>query len=411
MMQRLSAFLMAAAMILGPPLGAQGLLGTGLPRLPDVGSLLDAPLATADGVLSGSAAQVGTVLRQARLDRLQLLVNNNRDFIERDLDGEPARRGVLLLIDPDTATSAAIAALGFGLASSETVDGLGLNITQLTVPAGMSLAKAQKLLRKKVPTADITSDQLHFQSGAGGSGVSAAAAIPPGSAVGVTIGIIDGGAVQGVVATRGFAQGAPIPSNHGSAVVSLAMRAGARRLLVADVYGTDRAGGSSLGIANALGWLVSNGARVISISLVGPRNPLVERAVSAAQRRGVIVVAAVGNDGSFAPPSFPASYGGVLAITAVDARNRVLIEAGRAAHVDYAAPGAGITAQDRNGHMVPVRGTSFAAPLVAVRAAAALGRGVPAQRISAALDAEARPISNRRPDPKSGRGLLCGVCR
>ncbi|WP_309622901.1 S8 family serine peptidase [Novosphingobium sp.] len=407
-MRRFSAFLMALAMILGPPLAAQGLLGGGLPSLPVAGPLLDGPLSTADSVLTGTTGQISGALRQARLDRLQALVAGNREFIERDLDGEPARRGVLLLIDPDPATSAAVTALGFGLGEGQAIDGLGLQVAVLTVPKGMSLAKAQKLLKMKVPAATISSDQLHFQSGQGGG--SGGAMPASGGPVGTAIGIIDGGAMQGVT-TRGFASGAPIPSNHGSAVVSLAMRAGARRLLVADVYGSDRAGGSALAISNALGWLVVRGARVISISLVGPRNPLVERAVRAAQLRGVIVVAAVGNDGPAAPPSYPASYPGVFAVTGVDARNRVLIEAGRAAHVDYAAPGAGISAQDRNGRMVAVRGTSFAAPLVAVRAAAAMGRGVPAAGVTAALDAEAVLLGKRRPDPKTGRGLLCATCR
>ena len=45
----------------------------------------------------------------------------------------------------------------------------------------------------------------------------------------------------------------------------------------------------------------------MNISLVGPRNALIERAVSAAQRRGVILVAAVGNDGPAAPPLYPAA--------------------------------------------------------------------------------------------------------
>ncbi len=409
MMHRLFAVFMALALVLAPPLAAQGLLGAGLPQLPDAGALLEAPLGTADGLLGGTASQVSTALRQARLNRLEALVAGNREFIERDMDGEPARRGVLLLIDPDPATRTAVDALGFSASGDVAIEGLDLDVVELRVPVGMSLTKAQKLLRTIVPAAEVTSDQLHFQSGSSRSGVPAGGA--PGAPVATTIGIIDGGAMQGVTASRGFAQGAPIPSNHGSAVVSLAMRAGARRVLVADVYGTDRAGGSALAITNALGWLVSNGARVISISLVGPRNPLIERAVRAAQVRGVVVVAAVGNDGPAAPPSYPASYPGVLAITGVDARNRVLIEAGRALHVDYAAPGAGFAAQDRSGKLVPVRGTSFAAPLVAVRAAAAIGRGIPATRIIATLDSEASPLSKRSPDPKTGRGLLCGNCR
>ena len=409
MKQHLAAILMALAVIIAPPLDAQGLLSAGLPRLPDPGALLEAPLGAADSVLSGTAGQVSAVLRQARLDRLQALVIGNRQFIERDIDGEPARRGVLLLIDADPATIAAVTSLGFAASGDAAIEGLDLNVVELTVPSGMSLAKAQKMLRKTLPAAIVTSDQLHFQSGRAAASARGVAA--PGGPVATTIGIIDGGAMQDVAAVRGFAKGAPIPSNHGSAVVSLAMRAGARRLLVADVYGTDRAGGTALAITNALGWLVSNGARVISISLVGPRNPLIERAVNAAMARGVIIVAAVGNDGPAAPPSFPASYSGVLAITGVDSRNRVLIEAGRALHVDYAAPGAGLAAQDRNGKLVPVRGTSFAAPLVAVRAAAAIGRGIPAGGIAAALDREALPLGNRNPDPKTGRGLVCGNCR
>ena len=61
--------------------------------------------------------------------------------------------------------------------------------------------------------------------------------------------------------------------------------------------------------------------------------------------------------------------------------------------------------------LVTVRGTSFAAPLVAVRAAAALDRGASASGVRAVLDREARPLGKRLPDPQTGRGLLCGACR
>lgn len=114
-------------------------------------------------------------------------------------------------------------------------------------------------------------------------------------------------------------------------------------------------------------------ARVVTISLVGPASPVVARSVAAAQSRGVLIVAAVGNDGPAAPPSYPASYPGVLAVTAVDGRNRTLIEAGRALHLDSAAPGADMLARDARGRWVKVRGTSYAVPLVAARAARAWG--------------------------------------
>lgn len=410
-----SSTIFAAAMLccaaqLSAQLGALSSLPGGLPALPDVGSLPAVVDGRVGTLLDRPLREIPNVLRQARLDRIDALVRNNRQAVERDLDGAPARRGVLLLVDADAETLASVAALGFETGSASPIDGLDLSVNQVTVPNGMSLAAAQNLLRKKVPASRVSSDQIYFQSGGTNSPVTAAARASSGP-VETPIGVIDGAPAQPVTASKGFARGAPFPSNHGSAVAALAYSVGARKIYVADVYGTDPAGGNALAIAQGLGWLLGRGAKVISISLVGPRSPLLERAVASAQARGAVIVAAVGNDGPAAPPAYPASYSNVLAITGVDKRNRPLIEAGRAAHLDYAAPGADISALDRTGKLVAVRGTSFAAPLVAVRVAAALDRGVTPRGVIAALDAEAVQISHRRPDPQSGRGLVCGACR
>lgn len=411
MARRFSTLLTGLALIAAMPLAAQIVLpGGGLPSLPSTDGLLNGPLGTAGQLLDGTTSQVTAAMRQARLDRIDGLLRSNRAVLERDAVGEPARRGVLLLIDPDQASLDRAVALGFTTGRQSEIEGLGIAVVELVLPAGTSLAKGEQQLRRALPSVTIASDQIHFQSGAR-SERPAGFAHPALAPVNVPIGIIDGAPAQPVLALRGFAKGAPAPSNHGSAVASLASWAGARQLMVADVYGVDPAGGSSLAIGQAIGWLVSSGARVISISLVGPRNALVERAIRAAQARGVVLVAAVGNDGAAAPTSYPASYNGVLAITGVDRRNRVLIEAGRASHVDYAAPGGDVQALDRNGRKVAVRGTSFAAPLVAVRAAAAFERGLKPGSIRSALDSEAIPLSKRRPDPRSGRGLICSVCR
>ncbi len=401
-----AAVLLCCASQSGAQLGLTG----GLPALPSVGAVTDPLLGQTLNLLNGTASEVRSALRLARLERIDTLLRDNRQTLERDRAGEPARRGVLLLIDPDAAILAESAALGFKPAAPGVIEGLDISVSQVTLPAGLSLRDAQKVLKQKLPAANVSSDQIFFQSGgAGASGGSAARSAA--GAITTPIGLIDGAAAQAVTATKGFASGAPFPSNHGSAVAALAHSAGARAVLIADVYGTDPAGGNALAIARGLGWLVGRGAKVIAISLVGPRSPLLERAVASAQARGAVIVAAVGNDGPAAPPSFPASYSGVLAVTGVDKRNRPLIEAGRALHLDYAAPGADILAPDRTGRMVAVRGTSFAVPLVAARAAAALDRGVLPRALLGALDAEAVPLSRRRPDPQSGRGLLCADCR
>ena len=97
----------------------------------------------------------------------------------------------------------------------------------------------------------------------------------------------------------------------------------------------------------AFGWMARERVAVINVSLVGPRNKLMERVVKTLVSRGHLIVAAVGNDGPAAPPLYPASYDGVIGVTAVDEKHRVLIEACRGKQVDFAAQGADIAGRRR----------------------------------------------------------------
>ncbi len=360
-----------------------------------------------------------------RLRRLRSAVSANRRVLELDAEGDPAVRGELMIVDatPDALRKAVDA--GFTLIGEESIDGLDIRYTRLGTPKGMSLARAEKRLRDIAGPAEISADQLHFQSGAAKPMPMLAAMAQtsqPGS--GAAIGMIDGGvarhpALDGPIEQRGFA-GPPSASHHGTAVASLMVGRGAMRspapgtrLLVADVYGDNPAGGSAATIARALGWLAGRQVPVVTISLVGPRNPLLDRVVRAAQARGMMIVAAVGNDGPAAPPSYPASYAGVIAVTGVDARNRALIEAGRALHLDFAAPGGDMRAADARGGMAAVRGTSFAAPLVAASLLAHYPAPDPARRDAAyrALAQGAIDLGAKGPDKIFGQGLVCGDCR
>src|SRR3546814_19674408 len=109
--------------------------------------------------------------------------------------------------------------------------------------------------------------------------------------------------VAGRVEQRGFAAGAPHASRHGTAVASLLIGSGAvrgaapgGRLLAADVYGSDPAGGNASAIARALGWLVQPGAAVATTSPVGPANKQRATPVSLAQQPGMLIVAAAGKE-------------------------------------------------------------------------------------------------------------------
>jgi hypothetical protein len=360
--------------------------------------------------LTATASQ----LAQARVLRQEDLVRANRDRLEMTGLG-PAVRGQVIAIDPDPASLAAALAAGFTRLAEERIEGVDINSVTLGVPRGWSVDRALSRLRRLAPAGQFTANNLHEQSGVTEAAAGSALLAQGGAGSGVAIGVIDGGvaahpSLRSAVQQRGFVTGAPRPSAHGTAVASLIAGQGpvrgaapGTRLLVADVFGNDPAGGNALALTRALGWMVSQGTRVVAVSLVGPANPLVQRAIQQARARGTWVVAAVGNDGRAAPPAFPASYAGVIAVTGVDGRGRVLIEAGRSLHLDYAAPGADMGAAGPRGNVVAVRGTSFAVPLVAGR----LFQHVRAADVLASLDAEAAQRGARG----VGRGVVCGNCR
>ncbi|HUE71110.1 MAG TPA: S8 family serine peptidase [Pirellulaceae bacterium] len=335
------------------------------------------------------------------------------------IDRVPAIRSEIIAIDPSAASLQAVRNHGYQIVADETIEGLGTRYVTLRTPAGKSLKRALAELRRIAQHAQFAPNHLHVRSGvATGSHLPAASLAVSSVVNSPAIGIIDGGvgktATLTNLAQQGFARGAPAPDPHATAVASLAgavrpVRSGApgAPLLIADIYGNDPRGGNSLALAKALGWMATRNVPVVLISLVGPPNSIVASAIKQVRARGMHVVAPVGNAGPAAPPMFPAAYPGVIAVTGVDGKNRALIEAGRGSHIDYAAPGADIFAASLDGKLVKVRGTSFAAPLVAGRLWLAGKSGDPIS----VLDRQAVDIGRKGDDKIFGRGLICGECR
>jgi subtilisin family serine protease len=234
----------------------------------------------------------------------------------------------------------------------------------------------------------------------------------------VSVGLVDSGVDAGHDVFRaarirswGCAD-ASFPDPHGTAVAALMVGqsrhfrgvAPQAQLYAADIYCASPSGGSADKIAAALAWLAREQVAVINLSIVGPANATLERVVAAMVRRGHLLVAAVGNDGPAAAPLYPASYPGVVGVSAVDKRGRVLPEAGRGPQVMFAAPGNNmVSAALGTAPYRQVRGTSFAAPIVAALLASALVRPDPAQA-SGALSALAQGAA--RGDADSGLGVV-----
>ncbi|HZT91283.1 MAG TPA: S8 family serine peptidase [Gaiellaceae bacterium] len=137
--------------------------------------------------------------------------------------------------------------------------------------------------------------------------------------------------------------------------------------------------GSDTAIAQGIRWAADNGARVINLSIMlsGPDQSVAD-AVAYAEARGVVVVAAAGNDGSQSP-SYPASLPGVIGVAAVDQNGALYGWSRSGSWVTVGAPGCVQTA---------------AAPFCGTSAAAAFVSGVVALGISARPDAAAADLRN-----------------
>ncbi|MDP1631740.1 MAG: S8 family serine peptidase [Caulobacter sp.] len=397
-----------------------------LPALPGLPSgLPSTSRLPVDAGLPEFGALPRDIARAVDLRRLRLrdLIRGNRDVIDVDDKGAPVVRGELLLVAPEPASLARAAAAGFTILRETTVEGTGVRLVTLTLPRGLDARRAIKTLRRADPDGDYDFNHIYSPAGAVAATAMAPVLAPAAVASPRRVGLVDTGIDAGHrsfsgarVEQRGFAPGGVRAGAHGTAAASLLVgQAGAFRgaapgagLMVADVYGGGPTGGSAEAIARGLGWLAASDVPVINVSLVGPPNAILKAVVRDLSARGVLIVAAVGNDGPAAPPLYPASYAEVIAVTGVDGRDRVLLEAGRASHLDFAAPGADMAAAGPGDGFVTVRGTSFAAPIVAGQLAA-LRTGPGKADARAAVDAlarQARDLGAPGPDRVYGRGLV-----
>ncbi|MEO0388221.1 MAG: S8 family serine peptidase, partial [Pseudomonadota bacterium] len=176
------------------------------------------------------------------------------------------------------------------------------------------------------------------------------------------------------VVARSFLRDARPETRHGSDVASVLLDR--QRVSGAVVYaagvvgrGTDGAARSGVdSLLKGLDWLQAEGIRVVNVSLTGPYNKLLDRGMAGAVARGMVIVAAAGNDGAAAPPRYPAALDAVIAVTAVDTNREVYRQAVRGAHIDVSAPGVDIRGGGADGVRV-VTGTSMAVRFVTARSA------------------------------------------
>lgn len=366
----------------------------GLPPLPTPGLPLPLPTERLPSPEQLPNA-VSTATQQPQLSsvraRALTLLRRYPDQVERDPRGAPVVRSVIVALSPNDQALQQALTRGFQIQSDETLEPLGERVVTLLAPARLTTRRALRDLRAADPGGTYDFDHLFVEMqtatahGAGHLGPVG----PLPDIVDIRVGLIDGGvdAEHPVFASRppdlSGCGGKPTASEHGTAVASLfvgrslVLRGAApgAYLVAVDVYcdGTTP-GGRVRDIVAALAALMAADVRVINMSIVGPDNTVMAAVIRKVLAQSIIVVAASGNDGPNAPPLYPAAYPGVIAVTAVDANEKLLFEAGGGEHVRFAAPGADMLAAGLAGQFKTVRGTSYASPLVAGLLARLLAR-------------------------------------
>ena len=111
----------------------------------------------------------------------------------------------------------------------------------------------------------------------------------------------------------------------------------------------------------AVDYAVGNGADVINLSVTARDEPppAFRQALRRAVDEGIVIVGAVGNRTSHV--SYPAKYPEVIAVTAIDAGDRIAYFSNAGPEVELAAPGSRVTSLHPDKGVQSGSGTSFAA--------------------------------------------------
>lgn len=152
--------------------------------------------------------------------------------------------------------------------------------------------------------------------------------------------------------------------NNGEGVAGLSWRGRVMPVKVLDSTGS----GTTYSVAEGIIWATDHGADVINMSLGNYASAeFLHDAIRYAYDRGVVLVAASGNDNTD-QPGYPAAYPEVFAVAATDAGDNKAPFSNYGDYIDVAAPGDAIASTYPGNQYAALSGTSMASPHVAALA-------------------------------------------
>ncbi|MFL6213589.1 MAG: S8 family serine peptidase [Blastocatellia bacterium] len=169
-------------------------------------------------------------------------------------------------------------------------------------------------------------------------------------------------------------------------------------------------------IAEAIKYAVDHGAKIINLSFgTSEASQVMRDAVTYAKGRGVLMIAAVGNEdkGNDAAPQFPANWSAdVMGVAALDANDRKAGFSNFGSNVSVSALGINLVSAYPLAGSAPDyatwSGTSFAAPLATAEAALLLEKAPLQQSVRDLIESSAVNIDARNPGfiNKLGKGRI-----
>lgn len=325
---------------------------------------------------------------------------------------------------------------GYDLKRKEVLEGLDLYLLTFDCPPGIDPHVASAELERLQPQSTVEANHKYFLQASTISQPFLSETFTPrkyanslidwpedGCEAFFSVGIIDGGIDKNSlmkdssakIYSRSFISGEHVPEalRHGTAVAEILIGEGRlknAKLYNASVVGQDEKGVKYSGVEpmlKALDWMVRSDVGVVNISLAGPYNRTLDRGIQRAADKGVIIVAAVGNNGAQSSPLYPAALDDVIAATAVDSDRNIYNKAVQGRHVDVSAPGVEVFVGDeKTGRYFS--GTSIAAPFIVAKIASdpRYAKVKSANDIRELLSAETMDLGISGPDPVYGSGLI-----
>lgn len=349
--------------------------------------------------------------------------------IDPDDDFEP---GEVLVANPPRNFDRRVKELGFGVLERVQMKDIGFEIWRLETPPGMSVRDAIQALGKSFP--GLTIDANHRFD------LSARAGLFPEKAVGwkkvglncgkgVRIGMVDSGVDVKHPALKGQKvkyisfhdkKRNPAPPVHGTAIAAMMIGKPQKNgwsgllpgasLFAANMFEIDKSDkvvGNSVALLKGINWLAKQKVHVVNLSIAGADNKMLRLANKLAQKKGLILIASVGNWASTKRPAYPAAYSNVIAVTATNVGRKIYSKANQGKYVDFSAPGVGVWTAIPGGGKVQ-SGTSFATPYLSVLIGLDIAKGAKAN--AKALRAKYRrqvvDLGKNGRDPVFGWGLI-----